>query len=166
MSKQEVNIKWLSYCYDLPVLCSAVDSRYAHLQYLKQTEQREIEHEELINQMESLAWDRWREGTDSTKCTEADGPPTKRSKSCKKDSTMQFLLGTLWKKQSINTSTDELDHFMKMPALDPDSNVLEWWKTNAERLPTLSRVAGQLLCIPGTPVPSERINSTSGNIVT
>ena len=36
-----------------------------------------------------------KEGTDSTKCTEADGPPTKRSKSCKKDSTMQFLLGTL-----------------------------------------------------------------------
>lgn len=68
--------------------------------------------------------------------------------------------------ETINTSTDELDHFMKLPALDPDSNVLEWWKTNAERLPTLSRVAGQLLCIPGTPVPSERINSTSGNIVT
>ena len=59
-----------------------------------------------------------------------------------------------------------MDHFLKMPALDPDSNALEWWKENAERFPTLSRVARQLLCIPATSVPSERIFSTAGNIVT
>ena len=140
----------------LPVLCSAVDPRYAHLKFLS-TEQREIAHEELICQMESLEIDGDKEGNDSTECTEADGPPTKRSKSSKKDSAMHFLLGTLSEKESINTSSDELDHFLKMPALDPDSNALEWWKTNAERLPTLSRVARQLLCIPATSVPSERI---------
>ena len=44
----------------------------------------------------------------------------------KKDSAMHFLLGTLSEKESINTSSDELDHFLKMPSLDPDSNVLEW----------------------------------------
>ena len=149
----------------LPVLCSVVDPRYTHLQFLS-TEQREIAREELISRMESLEITGDQEGADSTKCTEADGPPTKRSKSSKKDSAMHFLLGTLSEKESINTSSDELDHFLKMPALDPDSNALEWWKTNAEKLPTLSRVARQLLCIPATSVPSERIFSTSGNIVT
>lgn len=66
----------------------------------------------------------------------------------------------------MNTCGDEVNHFLKMPTLDPDSNALEWWKTNAERLPTLSRVVRQLLCIPATSVPSERIFSTSGNVVT
>ena len=58
--------------------------------------------------------------------TEANGPPTKRSESSIKDSAMHFLLGTLSEKESINTSSDELDHFLKMPSLGPDSNVLEW----------------------------------------
>lgn len=143
----------------LPVLCSAVDPRYAHLQFLS-TEQREIAREELIGRMESLEIERDKDGAD------CDEPPPKRSKSSKKDSAMHFLLGTLSEKESMNTCGDEVNHFLKMPTLDPDSNALEWWKTNADSLPTLSRVARQLLCIPATSVPSERIFSTSGNIVT
>ena len=45
--------------------------------------------------MESLEIDGNKEGTDSIKCREADGPPTKMSKSSKKDSAMHYLLGTL-----------------------------------------------------------------------
>ena len=148
----------------LPVLCAAVDPRYAHLRFLS-PEQREITREELIGRLEALEI----EESDSTDCTEADGPPSKKRMSPEKDSAisaMQFLLGTLSEKESIDTSSDEVEHFQKEHALDPDSNALEWWKKNAERLPTLSRLARQLLCIPATSVPSERIFSISGNIVT
>lgn len=64
------------------------------------------------------------------------------------------------------TSNDEVEHFLKVPALAPDSNALEWWKENAEWLPTLFRVGRQLLYIPATSVPSEMINFTAGNTVT
>ena len=67
--------------------------------------------------MESLEIDEDKEGTDSTQCTVADGPQTKRSKRSKKDSSMHFLLGTLSEKESINTSTDELEHFLKCQLL-------------------------------------------------
>ena len=86
----------------LPVLCAAVDPRYTHLRFLN-TELREIAREELIGRMESLEIEGDKEGIDSTKCTEADGPPSKRSKRSKKDSAMHFLLGTLSERESIST---------------------------------------------------------------
>lgn len=116
--------------------------------------------------MESFEIEGDKEGSDLIDCTEGDGPPTKKHKGHEEDSAMQFLLGTLSEKKSTGTSSDEVEHFLKEPALDPDCNALEWWKSNAERFPTLSRLARQLLCIPATSVPSERIFSTSGNIVT
>ena len=60
--------KLLSLYHGLP---SAVNSQYAHLQYLS-SEWREIAHEELISRMGSLEINGDKDGTDSTKCTEAD----------------------------------------------------------------------------------------------
>ena len=59
---------WLDRTKSLPVVCSAVDPWYAHLQFLS-TEQREIAHE-LISWMESLEINGDKEGTDSKKCTQ------------------------------------------------------------------------------------------------
>jgi hypothetical protein len=36
---------------------------------------------------------------------------------------------------------------------------LQWWKGNSKLLPNLSKMARELLAIPGTAVPSERVNS-------
>ena len=77
---------------------------------------------------------------------------------------MRYLLGTLSYEDSMKTCSDELDYFQNEPALDPDSNPMEWWKRNEERFPKLSRITKQLMCIPATSVPSERIFSVSGNI--
>ena len=40
-----------------------------------------------------------------------------------------------------------------------------WWKGHASELPHLARVARKLLCIPATTMPSERLFSASGHIV-
>lgn len=52
----------------------------------------------------------------------------------------------------------------KRPQVEPDP--LDWWKDHAGEMPLLAGVARQLLCIPATSVPSERVFSASGNIVT
>lgn len=42
---------------------------------------------------------------------------------------------------------------------------LLWWKMHLMEYPLLANVAKQVLCIPGTSVPSERVFSTAGDVV-
>ncbi|KAK3097183.1 hypothetical protein FSP39_007211 [Pinctada imbricata] len=43
---------------------------------------------------------------------------------------------------------------------------MSWWSTNGDKYPELSKLARAVLSIPGTSVPSERVFSTAGDIVT
>jgi hypothetical protein len=61
---------------------------------------------------------------------------------------------------------EEVRMYMIESPIGRNANALEWWKVNHHRLPNLSRIARALLAIPATSVNSERLNSTSGNIVT
>ena len=62
----------------------------------------------------------------------------------------------------------EIESYFHCPklAIDSDTSVLEWWKINSINYPNLPRLAKKYLCIPATSDPSERLFSTSGNIVT
>ncbi|KAK2579106.1 hypothetical protein KPH14_000884 [Odynerus spinipes] len=46
-----------------------------------------------------------------------------------------------------------------------DTKIINWWKTQPGRFPALAMLAKSLLGIPATQVPSERLFSTAGNIV-
>jgi len=72
----------------------------------------------------------------------------------------------------MNNVTDEalnqieLEKYVSLPFISLDADPLQWWKLYHSQLPTVSLLAMKYLCIPGTSVPSERIFSSAGNIIT
>ena len=69
--------------------------------------------------------------------------------------------------QVLTTAEDrvkeEIKIYLSLPSIPADP--LVWWRGHASELPHLARVARKLLCIPATSVPSERLFSASGHIV-
>ena len=48
---------------------------------------------------------------------------------------------------------------------DADTDILNWWKQNPKLFPNLSKMARDFLAIPGTSVPSERVNSEARELL-
>ena len=53
-----------------------------------------------------------------------------------------------------------------LPAIHINESPLDWWKVEATRFPLLAFVTKGYLAIPATSVPSERVFSTAGDVVT
>lgn len=60
--------------------------------------------------------------------------------------------------------SDELTKYLSEPQLQV--NPLDWWKINQKFYPKISKIAKQVLAIPATSVPAERIFSLAGRTVT
>lgn len=60
----------------------------------------------------------------------------------------------------------ELNTYLLTPPIDKEEDPLAWWKVHKLSFPHVARLARKYLCIPATCSPSERLFSTSGNIVT
>ena len=60
----------------------------------------------------------------------------------------------------------KINRYKEIPQISVSSNPLLWWEENCVYLPFLANLAKARLCIPATSVPSERIFSTAGDIVT
>lgn len=95
-----------------------------------------------------------------------DGSPVR------KKSTMEDLFGEVFvtkvepAKPVIIRAEMEVTQYREEPCLPLDSDPLLWWSQNEERFPLLAKLAKTVLCIQGTSVPSERVFSTAGDIVT
>lgn len=60
----------------------------------------------------------------------------------------------------------EFGFYRAMPALaDKNCDPLEWWAKHATTFPHLAKMAIKYLCVCATSVPSERVFSAAGNIV-
>ena len=59
----------------------------------------------------------------------------------------------------------ELRHFLDNQGIKRDRNPLLWWKENAPKLPRLEVIAKEVLAIPATSVPCERIFSKAGELI-
>ncbi|XP_053170155.1 zinc finger BED domain-containing protein 4-like [Scomber japonicus] len=86
-------------------------------------------------------------------------------------------LGSLLKSNPGPTSTTfdmqmeqaieaEVNSYLLSPTIDSEADPLTWWKLHHLTYPKLSKLARRYLCIPATSSPSERLFSTSGNVVT
>ena len=60
----------------------------------------------------------------------------------------------------------EIDQYLTHPQLDISGDPLEWWKSESVRYRILAKLAWKYLCLCTTSVPSERVFSCGGNVVT
>ncbi|XP_050990678.1 E3 SUMO-protein ligase ZBED1 [Labeo rohita] len=60
----------------------------------------------------------------------------------------------------------ELNNYMMSPTIDSEMDPLTWWQVHQVDFPHLSKLARKYLCIPASSSSSERLFSTSGNVVT
>ncbi|KAL4097430.1 hypothetical protein QTP88_022212 [Uroleucon formosanum] len=65
-----------------------------------------------------------------------------------------------------NLNQIELDKYLSLPSVGLNCNPLQWWKIFNSEFPTLAKLTMKYLCIQGTSVPSERIFSCAGNVIT
>lgn len=94
--------------------------------------------------------------------THLDEPPKKKSLG----SFFKNSLASSTKKSRKEQLTAELTTYLQTLPADSESDPLLWWKTNEHLFPNLRHLAVKYLCVPATSSPSERVFSTSGNIVT
>lgn len=100
-------------------------------------------------------------------------PPTEGQESASpppKKTAMAELFGEVFKKQDqvkalSQIVEDEVASYRLADSIGVDADPFMWWKTNECKFPHVAKAAKRLLCVPGTSVPSERIFSTAGHIV-
>ena len=79
-------------------------------------------------------------------------------------SAMALILGDDYFDES-QEHRDEFSHFLQEPPLHPSKEPMEWWQQNEKRFPKLASLARKYLCTPATSVPSEKVFSAAGIIV-
>ncbi|KAK6485750.1 zinc finger BED domain-containing protein 1-like [Huso huso] len=110
------------------------------------------------------------EPADEGPSEEADAGPSPAKKANKS-------LGSFFKTKDKTTASNpslhlqqsieaELNSYLLAPSIDSEADQLAWWKVHQISFPLLSKLARKYLCIPATSSPSERVFSTSGNVVT
>ena len=78
---------------------------------------------------------------------------------------IDMLLGPDYHQPKESGYETEIHIYTSDPTIRPSANPFKWWEQNQHRLPHLAKVARNYLIIPGTSVPSERVFSTAGNII-
>ncbi|XP_063232336.1 zinc finger BED domain-containing protein 4-like [Bacillus rossius redtenbacheri] len=76
----------------------------------------------------------------------------------------QIMPERLASNKSDSTAVDEVTRYLRDPTVNPDTNILEYWKTQSACLPRLHKLSKKYLCSPPATVFSERLFSTAGNI--
>ena len=76
----------------------------------------------------------------------------------------------LWKNRKIATALSsggsELLRYTQTSVAATEVDILAWWVTNERVFPNLSKMALDILSIPSTSAPSERLFSDAGQVVT
>lgn len=110
--------------------------------------------------------------TSQAEATALPGMAVMSSSQPLKRSAMAELFGSFFKVEERNQTNlkhqlqEEVSGYMAKDCTSVDSDHLAWWKTHESVYPNLAVLAKSYLAIPATLVPSERMFSTAGDIVT
>lgn len=94
----------------------------------------------------------------------SDIPPAKRAKG-----TMEDLFGDVFivnARKEYFWFHDEVERYRSKFNIALNADPLQWWKSHLDKFPKISIVAQAFLGIPGTSIPSKRVFSCAGDIVT
>ena len=150
---------------DPMVLAPLVDPRFKLIQSLSK-DSKECIRVSIIEQMDSfsLAAAVTPSGSEDEVENEVQVVEPAQKKT-KKLTALDKLLGPE-KEEVCVTSQAELEQYLLEKTIKRTTKPLTWWKNNEKRFPKLAKVARALLNIPATSIPSERIYSVAGLIVT
>ena len=102
----------------------------------------------------------------------AGEPEASKKSPPQKKSVMAELFGELFTSEKGTTKTlsqiteEEVMAYRLTGCIPVDENPLAWWRSNEHKYPHIAKLARRYLAVPGTSVPSERVFSTAGDIVT
>ena len=80
------------------------------------------------------------------------------------DDIVQSTAGTTGSEQQPDIDS-QLNKYLAEPLINREADPLQWWRQNRERLPALATVARVYLGAPPTSVPSERLFSVTGEVL-
>jgi len=89
-----------------------------------------------------------------------------------KKSAMAELFGETFASKDMDSKTpadiikEEVASYLAASSITVDDDPLTWWKSNECKYPHIAKMARCYLAVPGSSVPSERVFSTAGDIVT
>lgn len=150
-------------------MASLVDPRFKTT-YITAAKVEEIKRRAILEmETEALLSD---QGTVGSAASQPHEAPTVSEPEPPKKKT----LGSFFKKATTSSATappspreqmkTEFSAYLQSVSADSESDPLQWWKDHEEMFPNLKNLAKKYLCVPATSSPSERVFSTSGNVVT
>ncbi|XP_036957922.1 E3 SUMO-protein ligase ZBED1-like [Acanthopagrus latus] len=158
---------------DALCVASSLDPRFKTLPFLSD-EARDAVFLKLTSEAAHLKQsnDETTPEQEDTSPTDAAMPVPTQPKRQKQSSALMALLGSSYTPETApqgktpsERAEEEVTIYRKVPSIHLSQNPLTWWQVHAEEFPLLAGLAKRYLCIPGTSVPSERVFSTAGDIV-
>lgn len=100
-----------------------------------------------------------------------EAEPTSQPSSTVTNSTvLDSLFGEIFTQNSDTRGVEdevqqELTSYQAVPALNINDNPLDWWAANQPKFPHIAKLTKSILTVQATSVPSERVFSTAGDVV-
>ncbi|XP_056292793.1 zinc finger BED domain-containing protein 4-like [Pseudoliparis swirei] len=145
---------------------TALDPRFKSLSHID-PDLRQRTYSDLTTEIvSSLATEDCDEGqaAEPTGANLDTSPPQKKS-------ALAELFGETFASKDMDSKTpadikEEVAFYLAASGITVDGDPLTWWKSNEFKYPHIAKMARCYLAVPGSSVPSERVFSTAGDIVT